>query len=247
MRRAPGPPGFIVTPIPSGEPVTEPDHRHPRADRLVRRSSIAVVVFVGVIAAFVSYRHAYELVHTHGEEGTAAAAGPLTIDGMIYASGMVLLQAARHKIRAPRLAYVGLWLGIAATIGANVAHGAGHGAVGALVSAWPAVALIVSYELLMKIIRAGGEVRPEPAAHHRSTTGRHCPHPVAATADEAVQVAWLHGRDCLGDEPSQRHLERQFRIDRKRVAALVRAVAPPEPEPAARHTPNGRAAAHTGT
>ena len=45
-------------------------------------------------------------------------------------------------------------LGIAATLAANVAHGLGEGPVGAVVGAWPAVALVGSYELLMMIIRA---------------------------------------------------------------------------------------------
>ena len=46
-----------------------------------------------------------------------------------------------------------LGLGIAATLAANVAHGSSHGLAGAAVSAWPAVALVGSYELLMMIIR----------------------------------------------------------------------------------------------
>jgi hypothetical protein len=45
-------------------------------------------------------------------------------------------------------------LGIAATLAANVAHGLGHGLSGAVVAAWPAVALVGSYELLMVIIRS---------------------------------------------------------------------------------------------
>jgi len=43
--------------------------------------------------------------------------------------------------------------GIVATIGANLAHGLGHGPVGAMVSAWPALALVGSFELLMLLIR----------------------------------------------------------------------------------------------
>jgi hypothetical protein len=39
-----------------------------------------------------------------------------------------------------------LGLGIAATLAANAAHGLGHGAVGAAVAAWPAIALVGSYE-----------------------------------------------------------------------------------------------------
>ena len=49
-----------------------------------------------------------------------------------------------------------LGLGIAAILAANLAHGLGHGLVGAAVAAWPAVALVESYEneLLMMIIRS---------------------------------------------------------------------------------------------
>ena len=36
---------------------------------------------------------------------------------------------------------------------ANVAHGLGHGPSGAAVAAWPTVALVGSYELLMLVIR----------------------------------------------------------------------------------------------
>ncbi len=210
--------------------MVEPPSANQRLDRLVRGSSLLVVILVAVGAAIVSYRHAYELVHGHGEDGAAAVIGPATVDGMIYASGMVLLQAARYKIAAPRLAYFGLWLGIAATVGANVAHGWGHGPIGALVSAWPAVALITSYEILMKLIRTG---RPDPSAAVRERpepagTGlRHCPHGPAQSVQEAVQQAYLHGRDCDGEAPSQRQLAAAFAVDRKKVAELIREVAEP--------------------
>jgi hypothetical protein len=44
---------------------------------------------------------------------------------------------------------------------ANLAHGLGHGPVGVLVSAWPAVALVGSFELLMLLIRSAHQPRPE--------------------------------------------------------------------------------------
>jgi hypothetical protein len=80
---------------------------------------------------------------------------PLTVDGLIYASSRVMLDSARRKVRVPPLARWLLGLGIAATLAANVAHGLGHGPSGAVVAAWPAVALVGSYELLMVIIRSG--------------------------------------------------------------------------------------------
>src|ERR1700722_12291897 len=66
---------------------------------------------------------------------------------------MVLLGVARHKRPVPALARWLLGLGIAATLAANVAHGLGHGLADATVAAWPAVALVGSYELLMMVIR----------------------------------------------------------------------------------------------
>lgn len=221
-------------------------------DRLIRRSSIAVVVLVAIGAGIVSYGHAYELVHSHGEGGTAAVIGPATVDGLMFASGMVLLQAARYRVSPPRLAYFGLWLGIAATVGANVAHGAGHGPIGALVSAWPAVALIVSYELLMKLIRAGATTGGEPVEDHDAATAHHCPHGVAETADEAVRIRFLHARDCLDETLSQRQLSTAFGIDRGKVADLVpetrktRAQCEQQDTPSPPHTPNGRTYAPIG-
>jgi hypothetical protein len=40
-------------------------------------------------------------------------------------------------------------------------------------------------------------------------------------ADDAVVSAYLHGRDCNGEAPSQRQLAAQFGISRARAAALV--------------------------
>jgi hypothetical protein len=127
------------------------------ADRTIRWSTAAAVVGVAVVAAVVSYEHAYALVHAHGETGWTAHLIPLTVDGLIWASSMVMLDSARRKVPVPALARWLLGLGIAATLAANVAHGLGHGPVGAAVGAWPAVALVGSYELLMMIIRGGQE------------------------------------------------------------------------------------------
>jgi hypothetical protein len=80
------------------------------------------------------------------------------VDGLVYASSMVMLDAARRKTSVPALTRWLLGLGIAATLAANVAHGLGHGLMGAAVAAWPAVALVGSYELLMMVIRGSRAV-----------------------------------------------------------------------------------------
>jgi hypothetical protein len=103
--------------------------------------------------AVASYEHAYDLVRAYGESGWTARMVPLTVDGLIYACSMVRLDSARRRTQVPTLARWLLGLGIAATLAANVAHGLGHGLIGAAVAAWPAVALVGAYELLMMVIR----------------------------------------------------------------------------------------------
>src|ERR1700728_4335626 len=130
------------------------------ADRVIRWSTAGAVVGVAAVAAAASYEHAYQLVRAHGEAGWTARLVPLTVDGLIYTSSMVMLDSARRKTPVPALARWLLSLGIAATLAANVAHGIGHGLIGAAVAAWPAVALIGSYELLMMVIR-GSQVQAD--------------------------------------------------------------------------------------
>jgi hypothetical protein len=113
-------------------------------DHLIRVTTAIAVVTVACVAAIISYQHAYELVSTPGERGLTARLLPFTVDGLIWAASMVVLDGSRRGLRVPPLAAWSLGVGIVATVGANLAHGLGHGPIGALVSAWPAVALVGS-------------------------------------------------------------------------------------------------------
>ena len=97
---------------------------------------------------------------------------PLTVDGLIYASSMVMLDSARRKVQVPALARWLLGLGIAATLAANVAHGLGHGLAGAAVAACPAVALAGSCELLRLII-GNAQAQPDAALAPECLTSIH--------------------------------------------------------------------------
>jgi hypothetical protein len=137
-------------------------------DRAIRVSTAAAVLAVAGVAAYVSYWHAYAVVCAHGETGITARLEPATIDGLVYASSMVNLYAARHRLPVPALARWLLVLGIVATLAANMAQGWSHGPVGAIIAAWSAVSLVGSYELLVWIIRtaaAGGPDRGPTADH----------------------------------------------------------------------------------
>jgi hypothetical protein len=135
-------------------------------DRAIRLSTAAAVLAVAAIAAYISYWHAYAVVLAHGESGITARLEPATIDGLVYASSMVVLYAARHRVPVPSLARWLLGLGIAATLTANMAQGWSRGLVGAVVAAWPAVSLVGSYELLVWLIRTSGTVGRGPSAEH---------------------------------------------------------------------------------
>ena len=155
-------------------------------DRVIRVSTAVAVLTVAGVAAYVSYWHAYTVVRAHGESGITARLEPATIDGLVYASSMVVLYAARHRLPLPSLARWLLGLGIAATLTANMAQGWSHGPIGAAVAAWPAVSLVGSYELLVWLIRTAAAVERGPSAE-QICNGSACCAPLrsfpAASAD----------------------------------------------------------------
>jgi hypothetical protein len=127
---------------------------------------------------------------------------------------MVVLDASRRNHPVPLLAKWSLAVGIVATVGANLAHGLNHGPIGALVSAWPALALVGSFELLMLLIRT----------HQRATsidsddaTPNHAKPPKGhAESDMAETVRTWHA-----EGRSQRSIARDLNIDRRKVKQIV--------------------------
>jgi hypothetical protein len=203
------------------------------ADRLVRVTTALAVVMVAAVAAVISYRHAYELVRAHGESGPMARLVLFTVDGLIWAASMVMLDSSRQKQSAPALAKWSLGVGIAATIGANVAHGLTHGAIGALVSAWPALALVGSFELLMTLTRSAAtpvQVRPHSEAVPLVWEGEQLRRTeVEQTPEDAVLADYLASLDGPGKPLSQRFLADKHGVDRRKVRKIISTVVQPEP------------------
>ena len=190
-------------------------------DRLIRITTALAVVAVAVVAAVISYQHAFELVRSHGESGVTARLLPFTVDGLIWAASMVVLDASRRGQPVPRLAAWSLGVGIVATVGTNLAHGMGHGPVGALVSAWPAVALVGSFELLMMLIRTGRGTRAsdaEPELRYQPALLLEQEAPlelsVTPTLEQTVRGRYEAGR-------SQRAIARELNIDRRKVKRIL--------------------------
>ena len=188
-------------------------------DRLIRITTALAVVAVAVVAAIISYQHAYELVRSHGESGMTARLLPFTVDGLIWAASMVALDVSRRNRPVPRLAAWSLGAGIVATVGANLAHGVGHGPVGVLVSAWPALALVGSFELLMMLIRTGRGTRPgEAEPWHQVVPPLVQQAPPELTAAPTLEQT-VRARHEAGQ--SQRAIAREFNIDRRKVKRIL--------------------------
>ena len=160
-------------------------------------------------------------MRSHGESGLTARLLPFTVDGLIWAASMVVLDASRRGQPVPRLAAWSLGTGICATVGANLAHGVGHGPVGALVSAWPALALVGSFELLMMLIRTGRSAQsdragPELQYQAAPPLAQDAPleRPVAPALEQTVRARYRAGH-------SQRAIARELDIDRRRVKRIL--------------------------
>jgi hypothetical protein len=100
-------------------------------DRVIRWSTAIAVLGVAAVAAVASYEHALDLVRAHGESGLDGSPGPAE-------SGWADLRQFDGGTG----------------FGAPGGVGSGAGAV----AAWPAVAPVGSYELLMMVIRGSQAV-----------------------------------------------------------------------------------------
>ena len=122
-----------------------------------------------------------------------------------------------------------LWLGIGATIGANVAYGAGYGLLGALISAWPAVAFIGTVEIATQQVRR--------ARGPRAATSVPAVPEVPGDVEQAVRAAYA-ASVAAGQPLSQRAMAERFGLSRRKISQLITAVT----VEANGHAPAGKAA-----
>ena len=114
----------------------------------VRRVTTASVLAVAAVAAVASYEHMRALAELAGE-GWRAWLLPISVDGLAVAASMTMLVRRRAGERAGVLSWVALLLGLGASLAANVAA-ADPTVAGRLVAAWPPLALLLAYELLLQ-------------------------------------------------------------------------------------------------
>jgi hypothetical protein len=113
----------------------------------VQVTTVVAVSVVAAVAAVVSFMHMYELAARAGE-GWRAWLVPLAIDGLVVAASMTMVVRRRAGKKTGWLAWISVTLGIAASLAANIAA-AEPTLIGRAVAAWPPIALLLAYELLM--------------------------------------------------------------------------------------------------
>jgi len=170
---------------------------------------------VAVVAGVVSYSHIVALGLRTGQSPADAHLLPLAVDGLIVAGSVILLAGSA-------LGWLGVVPGIGATLFANVESGVGHGPLAATVAAWPAAAFSLASFVLERWLKA----RAKPSG----ASGRECGHKLADAPERAVVLAYLHGRDCLGEPPSQRQLAAVWNVSWPKVAELVGSLNGQHPE-----------------
>jgi hypothetical protein len=116
-----------------------------------RRTAIASVLVVAAVAAVVSYAHMQSLAADHGERWRSYLI-PLSVDGMLVASTLAIVDRRRAGLSAGWVPWFGLSLGILASLAANVAAARPDG-IARVIAAWPPVAFAVAVETLVIVLR----------------------------------------------------------------------------------------------
>jgi Protein of unknown function (DUF2637) len=122
------------------------------------RTTVLAVVAVALVAAVASYDHQRSLAEMAGEDWRAWLL-PISVDGLVLVASRTMLVRRRVGHSGGLLASVALLLGLTASLAANVAA-AEPTLIGRLVAAWPPVALLFSYELLMQQVRVDAHGDP---------------------------------------------------------------------------------------
>ena len=202
--------------------------------RGVRRWALAAVLLVAAVAAVASYAHQQELAEAHGEAWRSALL-PLSVDGMLLATTLAIVDRRRRREPAGWVPWLGLALGILASLAANVAA-ARPDLVSQLIAAWPPLALAIAIETLVVVLRrpktttAPVEPPTEPAVS--LGVDPEPPSPVAAptppvqaprprVADEDVPDGLL--AELVADGATDRRIAKALSITRYQAQKLIAA------------------------
>lgn len=121
--------------------------------RLLLGATVLAVTAVAGIAGAISYGHMHDWASANGEPSWRALLFPLSVDGLLIAASVVLLADSRAGRTADWLAYLLAGTGASVSVAVNVAHDWTDPVAATAIAGWPPVALLGSYELLMRLLR----------------------------------------------------------------------------------------------
>lgn len=151
----------VTVPVPRHDPPSESrneavprDMLRPETARsLAHTVKVAGVVVVAAVAAVISYTHMRHLGIQAGE-GWRADILPLSVDGMMAVASMTALERRRSGRKAGALALTALVLGVTASLAANIVSVdptlVDQRVVERVIAAWPPLALVLAFELLLE-------------------------------------------------------------------------------------------------
>lgn len=152
---------------------------------------IALTLIVCAASFFVSYRHIFEVAMGAKNDTATAAVYPVCIDAVILVSALYLVAATGVNKMAKLWATVGRYFGFAATVFANMAHSGWGNVSDIIINLIPAIALIITMELVVygfKATPAARTSQARKATPRKAATAKATPAAKAPTKARKLQV-----------------------------------------------------------
>ena len=125
-------------------------------------ASLLATTAVAGIAAIASYSHMRTVALDYGQSPLIATLLPFSVDGLVLVGAVAIGDGREHTWSA----WAAFWTGVGASIAANVLA-AQPNPVARIISAWPALALLLAVE----VITRSGKQRSTPDAAEERTWG----------------------------------------------------------------------------
>lgn len=120
--------------------------------------AVVAVIVVAVVAGVVSYDHLHTVAIAAGEQSWIAKLVPLSADGLLVSASLSAFVAKWQDRKVHGMTKLSLAVGLSASVAANIASpfvgtltGTGQDILAAIVGAWPAIALALSFEEVLRL------------------------------------------------------------------------------------------------
>jgi hypothetical protein len=180
-------------------------------DRLSGGAATVVLCVVAGSAVTAGSARTYALARDHGVDAAAALLVAVSLGGLIVGASLALLHEERG-LCVPGTAETMQLLGLAVMAAADITSGARYGPLGAIISAWPAVAFFGAADMVLELV---------PRFRSRRREARPAPAPaVPGEVQQAVRAAYLASVHA-GQPLSQRAMAARFGLSRRKIRQLV--------------------------